>query len=79
MKTAVACIRVSTNGQAKSGLGLDAQREAIAAFAAGNNFHIAEVFAEAETGKGADALARRPKFAAAIKAAWRVRGPRDRS
>ena len=35
-------------------------------------FRIVESFAEAETGKGADALARRPKLAAALKAARRI-------
>jgi hypothetical protein len=35
-------------------------------------FRIVESFAEAETGKGADALGRRPKLAAALKAARRI-------
>ena len=32
-------------------------------------------YVEAETGKGADALERRPKLAAAIKAARKIKGP----
>jgi hypothetical protein len=49
-----------------------AQRATIARFAAQEGFRIVESFAEAETGKGADALGRRPKLAAALKAARRI-------
>src|SRR5260370_18201981 len=72
MKNAIAYERVSTAGQGKSGLGVEAQRATIARFAAQGGFRIVESFAEAETGKGADALARRPKLAAALKAARRI-------
>jgi DNA invertase Pin-like site-specific DNA recombinase len=75
MKDAVAYVRVSTQGQGKSGLGLDAQREAIARFAEQEGFRIVESFAEIETGKGADALGRRPKLAAALKLARKIKGP----
>src|SRR5260370_11736922 len=71
MKNAIAYERVST-GPGRSGLGLEAQRATIARFAAQEGFRIVESFAEAETGKGADALARRPKLAAALKAARRI-------
>jgi DNA invertase Pin-like site-specific DNA recombinase len=74
MKIAVAYERVSTAGQGKSGLGLDAQREAIARFAAQEGFEIADTFTEVETAKG-DALARRPKLAAALKAARKIKAP----
>ena len=37
---AVAYVRVSTQGQARSGLGLEAQRDAIAAFAKAEGFEI---------------------------------------
>lgn len=74
-RRAAAYIRVSTQGQAKSGLGLDAQRDAIEAFAKMEGFRITETFEEHETGKGADALERRPKLAAAIKAARKLGGP----
>jgi DNA invertase Pin-like site-specific DNA recombinase len=74
-KNVVAYVRVSTAGQGRSGLGLEAQRTAIAQFCKRENFTIASEFTEIETGKGADALARRPKLAAAIKAARKVKGP----
>jgi len=72
---AVGYIRVSTQGQARSGLGLEAQRDAIAAFAKAEGFKITQTFEEHESGKGADALERRPQLAAAIKAARKIKGP----
>jgi DNA invertase Pin-like site-specific DNA recombinase len=72
---AVAYIRVSTATQAKSGLGLAAQTAAIKAFAAAEGYTIANTFEEHESGKGADALDRRPQLAAAIKAAKKAGGP----
>jgi hypothetical protein len=51
---------VSTAGQGKSDQGLEAQGEAIARFAALEGFRIDQSFAEIETGKGSDALDRRP-------------------
>src|SRR5262245_1473900 len=74
-KAAVAYIRVSTQSQGRSGLGLEAQRDAIARFAETEGFAIAETFTEVETGKGSDALDRRPKLAAVIKAARKLKGP----
>src|SRR6478736_8254360 len=50
---------VSTARQGRSGLGLEAQREAIARFAEAEGFEPAGEFVEVETGKGADALDRR--------------------
>ena len=75
MADAVAYVRVSTQGQARSGLGLEAQRDAIAAFAKAEGFAITRTFEEHETGKGADAIDRRPQLAAAIKAARKLGGP----
>lgn len=69
MKTAIAYVRVSTQQQGKSGLGLEAQQTAIAAFAASYGFEIIETFVEIETGKGADALARRPQLATVLEIA----------
>jgi DNA invertase Pin-like site-specific DNA recombinase len=48
------------------GLGIEAQREAVTRFAAVEGFEIAGEFVEVETGKGADALDRRPQLAAAL-------------
>jgi len=64
----IAYYRVSTQRQGRSGLGLEAQRTAVAAFAKAEGLEIVSEFTEVETGKGADALDRRPKLAAALKA-----------
>ena len=69
MPAIVAYYRVSTQKQGRSGLGLEAQRRVIAAFATAERFDIAGEYTEIETGKGADALARRPQLKAALKAA----------
>ncbi len=74
MKPVVAYYRVSTERQSRSGLGLDAQRERCAQFALQNGLEVAEAFTEVETGKGSDALDRRPQLAAALAAARRCRG-----
>ena len=68
-------IRVSTDKQGKSGLGLEAQREAIARFAAVEALEVAGEFIEVETGKGADALDKRPKLAAALRKAKQIKAP----
>ena len=72
MKPAVAYIRTSTSRQT---LGLDAQAAALARFAQVEGFDIVATFSEQETGKGADALARRPKLKAALKTAARHKAP----
>jgi DNA invertase Pin-like site-specific DNA recombinase len=71
MKRAVAYIRVSTAQQGKSGLGLEAQRVAIAKFAEAEGIELIAEFQEVETGKGADALNKRPQLAAALSEAKR--------
>lgn len=72
---AIGYVRVSTSGQERSGLGLEAQRQAIAEFAEREGFTIAEWFTEAESGAGADALDKRPQLASAIAAARKARSP----
>src|SRR3954468_18192352 len=69
MDRAVAYYRVSTRQQQRSGLGIEAQRAAIERFTEAENIRIVAEFVEAETGKGADALDRRPQLAAALAAA----------
>ncbi|RYC33890.1 recombinase family protein [Lichenibacterium minor] len=68
-KPLITYLRVSTAGQGKSDLGLDAQRTTLAPFAEAEGFTIAAEFVEVETGKGSDALDRRPVLAAALAAA----------
>jgi DNA invertase Pin-like site-specific DNA recombinase len=75
MQPMIAYLRVSTQKQGTSGLGLEAQNEAIRRFAEGEGRRVVETFTEVETGKGADALDRRPQLAAAIKAARKARCP----
>ena len=69
MEAAVAYYRVSTKQQQRSGLGIEAQRATVARFAEAEGLTIIADFVEAETGKGADALDRRPQLAAALAAA----------
>ena len=66
MKPIIAYYRVSTERQGKSGLGLEAQREAITRFADANGFAPVGEEIEVETGKGADTLDRRPKLKSAL-------------
>src|SRR5678816_2981687 len=63
---AISYLRVSTAKQGKSGLGLEAQREAVARYLASIGATLIEEFEEVETGKGADALDKRPRLKAAI-------------
>jgi DNA invertase Pin-like site-specific DNA recombinase len=75
MTAAIAYYRVSTRQQGQSGLGLDAQRETVARFAAAEGIKLADEFVEVETGKGADALNKRLQLAAALKAARKLKAP----
>lgn len=72
---AIAYVRVSTDKQGRSGLGLEAQQEAIGGFLQREDFELIESFTEVETGKGSDALDRRPQLAAALRAARKHRAP----
>ena len=75
MKSAVAYYRVSTQRQGRSGLGLEAQRTAVARFAEAEGITLLAEFTEVETGKGADALDRRPQLAAALATARQAKCP----
>lgn len=75
MKPAVAYIRVSTQKQGKSGLGLEAQQSALARFAEAEGYQFTATYQEVETAKGDDAMERRPQLAAAIKAARKAKAP----
>ena len=75
MKPVVSYIRVSTQKQGRSGLGLEAQREQIARFAASESFDIVAEYLEVESAKDADALAQRPQLAAAIKHSRELKCP----
>ena len=67
--------RVSTAKQGRSGLGLAAQKKALEDFAGLNGFELRRVYIEVETGKGSDALDRRPQLAEALAEARRRRCP----
>src|SRR5712675_3133053 len=69
MERAIAYLRVSTQQQQRSGLGIEAQRATVRQFAAAERLTIVAEFVEFESGKGADALDRRPQLAAALAAA----------
>ncbi len=58
----VSYLRVSTDGQGRSGLGLEAQRQAVAAHVAQAGGEVVAEFREVESGKRAD----RPQLAAAL-------------
>jgi DNA invertase Pin-like site-specific DNA recombinase len=80
MRPAVSYIRVSKPKQGRSGLGLEAQQAAIKTFCAQHGFKIDAEYREVETGKGADALERRPELAAAMKHARKLgKGGKARS
>src|SRR5262245_61784597 len=75
MKCAVAYYRVSTKQQHRSGLGIEAQRAAVARFAEAEQIRLIAEYVEAESGKGADALDRRAQLAAALAAARTAKCP----
>src|SRR3984885_6359656 len=58
----VAYLRVSTDKQGRSGLGLEAQREAVTRYLNGGSWTLAAEYVETESGKRAD----RPKLAKAL-------------
>lgn len=60
----VSYLRVSTGRQGKSGLGIEAQHNAVAEYLNGGNWTLVKEFVEVESGKNTD----RPMLAEAIKA-----------
>lgn len=63
----IAYYRVSTQKQGQSGLGLEAQQKAVMDYLNGGQWELIEEFTEVETGKGADALSKRPQLRAALE------------
>src|SRR3954447_24323979 len=73
MENTLAYFRVSTKHQQRSGLGIEAQRAAVKRFAEAEGMQIVAEYIDIETGKGADALDRRPQLAAALAAAKKAK------
>lgn len=65
----IAYLRVSTDRQGQSGLGLDAQRAAVLAFLNGGKWTLEAEFVEIESGRRSD----RPQLAAALAACKKYR------
>jgi len=72
---AIGYLRVSTQEQGRSGLGLAAQRAHIDTFATQEGFAIQQWFQDIQTGAGKDALRLRPGLASALEAARARRCP----
>ena len=69
----IAYYRVSTQQQGRSGLGIEAQRHAVTSYLSERASTLVAEFTEVETGKGANALDRRPRLRAALEACRRHR------
>src|SRR3954453_14092023 len=75
MTTAIAYYRVATARQGKSGLGIEAQKAAVQQFAEAEGFELSGEDVEGETGRGSDALDRRPELATALARARKLKCP----
>lgn len=75
MPQAIAYYRVSTQQQGRSGLGIEAQKSAVARFAESEGIEVVSEYTEVETGKGADVIDRRPELAAALARARKSKCP----
>jgi DNA invertase Pin-like site-specific DNA recombinase len=75
MSNVIAYYRVSTDRQRRSGLGIEARRTAVHRFAEAEGLEVLSEYVETETGKGADALDRRPQLAAGLAAARLAKCP----
>ena len=69
----VAYLRVSTAGQSRSGLGIEARRAAVARFVEAEGLDVLAEVVGVETGKGADALDRRPMLRDALAKARKAK------
>ena len=72
---AIVYTRVSTGRQGKSGLGLQAQLDAVTRFAEVESIELIATYTDVGSGKGEDALERRPNLKAAIAAARKAKCP----
>jgi DNA invertase Pin-like site-specific DNA recombinase len=70
---AIAYLRVSTERQGRSGLGLEGQRIAVTRYAVALGLTLVGEYVEVETGKGSKALAKRPQLRAALDEAKRTK------
>ena len=75
MKDAIGYLRVSTQEQGRSRLGLAAQRHDIETFGAHEDFSVKLWYQDVQTGAGKDALLLRPGLAAALEDAQARRCP----
>lgn len=73
MGKVVAYYRVSTQKQGRSGLGLEAQREAVRRYVAEHSAELLAEFQDIETGKGSNALEKRPGLREAVALAKKKR------
>ena len=73
MRSVIAYLRVSTDKQGRSGLGIEAQRAAILRFVEAEGLDLIAEHIEVETGKGADALDRRPVLRDALAQARKAK------
>ncbi|BCS89470.1 recombinase family protein [Pseudodesulfovibrio sediminis] len=69
----IAYYRVSTQRQGRSGLGLDAQKQSVINYVEQVNGKLLNEYVEVETGKGANALSKRPQLREAIAKAKKAK------